>query len=155
VRSLEAEPVYNMRIEGYHTYFVGSEYWGFSVWSHNTNECEELAEATTNAMRSPIFGNYVRRVDDYKHALDPNHVKAAMLEKKGVVVARKADGTPFDHLTETRAAMRGARDRTILLRKYLSDPNLSAGMRAAVESELKELSKMLDYAEEILGELAR
>ncbi len=28
--------VYNMRIADYHTYFVGSASWGFSVWSHNT-----------------------------------------------------------------------------------------------------------------------
>ncbi|MEN6457301.1 MAG: hypothetical protein ABFC63_00005, partial [Thermoguttaceae bacterium] len=28
--------VYNLRIEEYHTYFVGSDEWGFSVLSHNT-----------------------------------------------------------------------------------------------------------------------
>jgi hypothetical protein len=27
--------VYNLRIEEYHTYFVGSAEWGFSVWAHN------------------------------------------------------------------------------------------------------------------------
>jgi hypothetical protein len=27
--------VYNLRISDYHTYFVGSEEWGFSVWAHN------------------------------------------------------------------------------------------------------------------------
>ena len=29
---LEAAPVYNMQIAEYHTYFVGSAQWGFSVW---------------------------------------------------------------------------------------------------------------------------
>ena len=33
-------PVYNFRIEGYHTYFVGSPDWGFSIWAHNT--CDGL-----------------------------------------------------------------------------------------------------------------
>lgn len=30
-----AAPVYNLRVAGYHTYFVGSESWGFAVWAHN------------------------------------------------------------------------------------------------------------------------
>jgi hypothetical protein len=28
-------PVFNLRIADHHTYFVGDEAWGFSVWSHN------------------------------------------------------------------------------------------------------------------------
>ena len=31
----EAAPVYNMRIAGYHTYFVGGTFWGFSASAHN------------------------------------------------------------------------------------------------------------------------
>ena len=31
----EVVPVYNFRLEGYHTYFVGSPEWGFSLWAHN------------------------------------------------------------------------------------------------------------------------
>jgi hypothetical protein len=33
--------VYNCRVADYHTYFVGSEEWGFSVWVHNA-ECAIL-----------------------------------------------------------------------------------------------------------------
>jgi hypothetical protein len=29
------ETVYNVRVAGYHTYFVGGKEWGFSVWAHN------------------------------------------------------------------------------------------------------------------------
>ena len=32
----EVVPVYNFRLQGYHTYFVGSPEWGFSIWAHNT-----------------------------------------------------------------------------------------------------------------------
>jgi hypothetical protein len=32
-------PVYNVEIEQDHTYFVGEVGWGFSVWSHNAEEC--------------------------------------------------------------------------------------------------------------------
>jgi hypothetical protein len=31
----EYEAVYNCRVADHHTYFVGSEEWGFSVWAHN------------------------------------------------------------------------------------------------------------------------
>ena len=31
----EIAPVYNMRVEDFHTYFVGSAEWGFSIWVHN------------------------------------------------------------------------------------------------------------------------
>jgi hypothetical protein len=36
VRHAEEVPVYNLRVADYHTYFVGSSEWGFSVWAHNT-----------------------------------------------------------------------------------------------------------------------
>ena len=32
----ESAPVYNLEIEEYHTYLVGSALWGFAVWAHNT-----------------------------------------------------------------------------------------------------------------------
>jgi hypothetical protein len=31
----EWETVYNLRVAEHHTYFVGSQEWGFSVWAHN------------------------------------------------------------------------------------------------------------------------
>ena len=34
----EHETVYNVRVADFHTYFVGGDAWGFSVWAHN-NEC--------------------------------------------------------------------------------------------------------------------
>jgi hypothetical protein len=30
--------VYNLRVAEYHTYFVGSREWGFSVWAHNADQ---------------------------------------------------------------------------------------------------------------------
>ena len=33
----EVATVYNLRVSDYHTYFVGSRDWGFSVWAHNAN----------------------------------------------------------------------------------------------------------------------
>jgi ribosomal protein L9 len=35
----ESAPVYNVQVDAYHTYFIGSTLWGFSVWSHNAFVC--------------------------------------------------------------------------------------------------------------------
>jgi hypothetical protein len=34
----EYETVYNLRVADFHTYFVGCQEWGFSVWAHNSYE---------------------------------------------------------------------------------------------------------------------
>ena len=34
VPTLQPERVYNLRIADFHTYFVGCDEWGFSVWAH-------------------------------------------------------------------------------------------------------------------------
>ncbi len=33
----QVETVYNWRVADFHTYFVGGEQWGFSVWAHNVD----------------------------------------------------------------------------------------------------------------------
>jgi hypothetical protein len=38
----EYETVYNCRVAGWHTYFVGCDEWGFSVWAHNTYSRPEM-----------------------------------------------------------------------------------------------------------------
>jgi hypothetical protein len=37
--------VYNVRIADYHTYFVGTEEWGFAVWAHNRCDAIEVRDA--------------------------------------------------------------------------------------------------------------
>jgi hypothetical protein len=41
VETRERTTVHNLRVADYHTYFVGSPEWGFSVWAHNA-ECAIL-----------------------------------------------------------------------------------------------------------------
>ena len=38
--------VYNCRVQDYHTYFVGSEEWGFSVWRHNASDKYGVPDAS-------------------------------------------------------------------------------------------------------------
>jgi Pretoxin HINT domain len=41
----EWEKVYNLRIADHHTYFVGDEDWGFTVWAHNLS-CDDFVNVT-------------------------------------------------------------------------------------------------------------
>jgi len=45
------ERVYNCRVEEYHTYFVGSEDWGFSVWAHNAYDAGKRIPASEKRAR--------------------------------------------------------------------------------------------------------
>ncbi|HEY2787642.1 MAG TPA: polymorphic toxin-type HINT domain-containing protein [Fimbriiglobus sp.] len=47
----EEEVVYNLRIAEYHTYFVGADEWGFSVWAHNACDPRILAFARATYTR--------------------------------------------------------------------------------------------------------
>ena len=60
------EPVYNLRVEEYHTYFVGCQEWGFSVWAHNM-ECggsNRLARAESLAEQELAELRGTRHVED-------------------------------------------------------------------------------------------
>ena len=50
------EPVYNLRVAEYHTYFVGAEEWESGVWAHNS-QCayHELVKGTTNTYDLVIY----------------------------------------------------------------------------------------------------
>jgi hypothetical protein len=61
------ETLYNVTVEGYHTYFVGSRAWGFSVWAHNYGKDpvikgevgEALSELEAEAAGETIKGKQV------------------------------------------------------------------------------------------------
>ncbi len=40
----DVQTVYNLRVADFHTYFVGAEEWGWSVWAHNVSCQEVVAE---------------------------------------------------------------------------------------------------------------
>jgi len=51
----EWEPVYNLRVADWHTYFVGDEAWGWSAWAHNSYELIQrvrFSEAVTKLINS-------------------------------------------------------------------------------------------------------
>jgi YD repeat-containing protein len=58
----EFETVYNVRVADYHTYFVGSEEWGFSVWAHNSYQGDSDAAELSRAARRRDGGDLTAQV---------------------------------------------------------------------------------------------
>jgi hypothetical protein len=52
-RTRRVETVYNLRVADYHTYFVGGESWGFSVWAHNA-ACQPIQGRPNMAITGTI-----------------------------------------------------------------------------------------------------
>lgn len=88
-----------------------------------------------------------RRLDGYAGHLKRSDLEAAARELRGEVVARRADGTPFDHVKEVREAQGGLARYVLTLQRRVRDTRLSAEERAAVERELGDASRLLDYSE--------
>ncbi|MCZ2341094.1 MAG: HINT domain-containing protein, partial [Bacteroidales bacterium] len=53
------EVVYNLRVADWHTYFVGGEDWGFSVWAHNEYSVQYIEEGG-------YTGPVIQRFDDWR-----------------------------------------------------------------------------------------
>jgi hypothetical protein len=63
------ETVYNLRIQDYHTYFVGSQDWGFAVWAHNAYHVNATpasrAQGETFRQRAEELWNTLPRPNRY------------------------------------------------------------------------------------------
>lgn len=81
-----------------------------------------------------------------KHVLN-GELDAARREAAGEVVARKADGTPWDHVTELRDAQRGLLKRIKSIDKQLGSNNIDDATRSSLQKELGEASRLLDKTE--------
>jgi hypothetical protein len=77
------ETVYNLRVEDYHTYFVGAQNWGFGVWAHNAGFEYGGLDPETVAKEHFPEGRARSRLN-----LDP--------ERPGEVVRVKAPGADID-----------------------------------------------------------
>jgi hypothetical protein len=63
--------VYNVRVAEDHTYFVGNDDWGFSVWVHNAYSIRQAADGTWEVLDD--LGNVVRH-QSLERALPGGHV---------------------------------------------------------------------------------
>jgi hypothetical protein len=71
VDTREVTTVYNLEVEDYHTYFVGCQEWGFSVWAHNA-DCHVIGFLQREGYSGAI-------IDDVLAAKgDPAKIRAAL-----------------------------------------------------------------------------
>ena len=84
-----------------------------------------------------------------EHILN-GELDAARREAAGEVVARKPDGTPWDHVTELQDAQRGLLNRIAKINRELSNSSLDDAARKALTDELSQASQLLDLTEEYL-----
>ena len=66
----EVSDVYNFRVSGFHTYFVGDEDWGFSVWTHNCC-CEPVEVAVDRPFHYFIRDNATSGILFMGRVVDP------------------------------------------------------------------------------------
>jgi len=56
----EWHPVYNFRVAGHHTYFVGNEEWGWALWAHNRYS-KEAGEGLRKRLDAAVEGGVLDR----------------------------------------------------------------------------------------------
>ncbi|WP_334502578.1 polymorphic toxin type 28 domain-containing protein [Bradyrhizobium sp. AZCC 1678] len=103
-----------------------------------------LANQYPDLLQSP------QGVDRYKSILDDTHLTAALRELNGEVVARKWDGTPYDHVTEVREAQQGLLNYIGSVNNRLSYPGTSQLERSFLETELGNASRLLDHSKKFV-----
>ena len=87
------------------------------------------------------------KTDRLKAHILNGELDAARWEAAGQVIARKADGTPWNHVQELRDAQRGLLNRIDSIKGQLSRDGISDAHRSALQREVGEASKLLDKTE--------
>lgn len=88
--------------------------------------------------------------DRAKEHLTQRDLDAARRELKGEVVARKPDGTPWDHVREVRETQTKLVNRIKALKRLLGDTRASESEKAAARAELSEASRLLDWSRQFV-----
>lgn len=92
------------------------------------------------------------KADRLKEHVTERDLDAARREAKGEQVGR---GAPDGHLQEVRSAQQGMRNEIEHLKRVLGSPSADRETRAAAQRQLSELSRLLDYTEDVLSRLDR
>jgi RHS repeat-associated protein len=100
-----------------------------------------------SAVRVPWFIRTSRSGRIVADHLQSKDLSAARRELRGEVVARRRDGTPYDHVKEVRDAQAGLYNRIGAIKRRMNDTrSLTPEERADLQIELSYASRMLDYS---------
>jgi hypothetical protein len=84
----EVETVYNLRVADYHTYFVGCDEWGFSVWAHNTYIDPQTGQPAAPRRNSQI----TREVEEQLLGMGFSRTEARQLARAGAAEGMNGQG---------------------------------------------------------------
>ncbi|MFE7312676.1 putative T7SS-secreted protein [Streptomyces sp. NPDC057555] len=107
---------------------------------------DKVSLSEEGSSEAPV-GRKGTKTDRLKEHLTEKDLDAARRELDGEVVARKSDGTPWDHVNEVREAQDGLVNRIERIKRQLNDSRISDGEKQSLQSELSEASKLLDHSE--------
>ena len=141
------ETVYNIRVTHDHTYFVGSEAWGFSVWVHNAYSVREAADGTWEVLDGT--GTVVRRNLSEADALA--HQKSYNFGIKGVKTPSKTvynrDGVRIDFENPNPGQRAGQIHVQVGDEKYFYDPLTGLFKTLDGQSPARSVTKIIDSSD--------
>jgi hypothetical protein len=88
----EIETVYNLQISEYHTYFVGSDEWRFSVWAHNVTCSAAQLEALETELATLREQGVIRAGDGWMHDLKELDAVVTHLGKQSLLKRTNWEG---------------------------------------------------------------
>lgn len=119
------DSAYNLTVDDLHTYYVLVATTPVLVHNCGPTKTDRIAEHLTS------------------RGLD-----AAKRELGGEVVARKADGTPWDHVGEVRDAQQGLLKRLHQVKVQMSKAGVDDPSFPSLQDELSQASKLLELSEQ-------
>ncbi|MFF1913512.1 polymorphic toxin type 28 domain-containing protein, partial [Streptomyces sp. NPDC058239] len=112
-------------------------------------QLDNIADALKLANKIPT-SQFSSKLDSISGHLQMSDLTAARRELQGEVVARKASGTPWDHVHEVRDAQNGLLKTIGSINKKLSHPKTSSADRDLLVADLGRASRMLDHSEQFV-----
>ncbi|MFE4177047.1 polymorphic toxin type 28 domain-containing protein [Streptomyces sp. NPDC056909] len=112
-------------------------------------QLDNIADAIKRANKV-VTSPFSAKLDRVSEHLQMKDLTAAARELKGEVVARKADGTPWDHVHEVRDAQNGLLKTIGDINKKLAHPKTGGAERDILVADLGRASRMLDYSEQFV-----
>jgi Pretoxin HINT domain len=95
----EVTTVYNFEVAEYHTYYVGCEDWGFSIWAHNLGGCDVWVAMGGNAEEFPKLPETQRKaLNEIAGHIEAGRVKDARQALQGQGLSGKKAGDLIDTL---------------------------------------------------------
>jgi hypothetical protein len=139
----EYEPVFNLSIADYHTYFVGGWAWGFSVWAHNSRSCEtENASASSQTQQRRLTRQQGQKVIDEAQRYLPTWSK----NRRVLTLTELEDGRyvlTMASKQRTPTSNRNGRSSQTLQDMYTIPPDAVDAARAALQHELGNRAQLL------------